>query len=213
MKEYISMKQKLLSSTTHSCVSCLLCLLEARMLFPGILHFTTSSFSWVFQLDKGFKKKKKKNYIPIKNTKLSPEHSPTNILKSLCQEHFAYYYYHLPYMYSPNLKCHSQENNPNSFFIEINTTPPLTVVLYVQCNGVCDGCHEGDWAAVCWLVDRQEQVCWGRSLLTRGLLRGLVERPEDAPLMDRDLCGHTPENTHGWEGTGSENSADVHTLL
>lgn len=36
---------------------------------------------------------------------------------------------------------------------------------------------------------------WGE-VLTRGLLRGLVERPEDAPLMDLDLWKtHTCTNT------------------
>lgn len=30
--------------------------------------------------------------------------------------------------------------------------------------------------------------------LTLGLLRGLVESPEDAPLIDRDLNGHNKEN-------------------
>lgn len=31
----------------------------------------------------------------------------------------------------------------------------------------------------------------GEDTLTLGLLRGLVERPEDAPLIDRDLHKHT----------------------
>lgn len=30
--------------------------------------------------------------------------------------------------------------------------------------------------------------------LTLGLLRGLVESPDDAPLIDRDLDGHNKEN-------------------
>lgn len=32
--------------------------------------------------------------------------------------------------------------------------------------------------------------------LTLGLLRGLVDRPEDAPLIDRDLHKHTASGQH-----------------
>lgn len=34
-------------------------------------------------------------------------------------------------------------------------------------------------------------TAWEGRILTLGLLRGLVDRPEDAPLIDRDLHTHT----------------------
>ena len=61
--------------------------------------------------------------------------------------------------------------------------------------------HGGSQAAVeeAWgwgVVARLEMRRKRGGALTRGLLRGLVERPEDAPLMDRDLPGD--RNAAGW---------------
>lgn len=70
----------------------------------------------------------------------------------------------------------------------------------ITTSTVCMSCW---WEPVCVCVWASQQrpasevhcgkptSAWGGQRLTLGLLRGLVDRPEDAPLIDRDLQTHT----------------------
>lgn len=73
----------------------------------------------------------------------------------------------------------------------------------------------GAWVGL-WLGEYvRSEDCGGTAnrRMGRGLLRGLVDRPEEAPLMDRDLCPCCAMSMARLTGTGEPPSVTLSTSI